>query len=45
MVAILEEIKLVTKQRVEQLKTPFNEIHNDCTLEKNYRFKMSYQIT
>ena len=39
MVAILEEIKLVTKQRVEQLKTPFNEIHNDCTLEKNYSFK------
>lgn len=39
MVAILEEIKLITKQRVERLKNPFNELQDDYTMEKLFCLK------
>lgn len=39
MVAILEEIKLITKRRTEQVKNAFNELQIDCTLEKTFCFK------
>lgn len=39
MVAVLEEIKLITKQRVERIKNPFNELQDDYTMEKLFCFK------
>lgn len=39
MVAILEEIKLITKQRIERLKNAFNESQDDYTMEKTFCFK------
>ena len=39
MVEILEGIKLITKQRTEQLKNVFNELKNDYTFEKKFCFE------
>ena len=39
MVGILEKIKIVTRQRVEQLKNPFNEIQNDYIVEQTFTFE------
>lgn len=39
MVAILEKIKLVTKQRVERIKNSFNEIQNDYIIDKSFVFE------
>lgn len=39
MVSVLEKIKIVTKQRVEQLKNPFGEIQYDCLYENTFVFE------
>lgn len=39
MVAILEKIKLITKQRVERIKNSFNEIQNDYIIDKSFVFE------
>lgn len=37
--AILEEIKLITKQRIEQIENSINEIQNNCILDNTFVFK------